>query len=65
MQNASSNDFAPASAQEPVVVIFREIEKVLTGQEAVGNITEAANKDPAATPAGTSDRDGGDGQRAQ
>ena len=35
--------------QEPVVVTFREVEKVLTGQEAVGNIIEAAKDDPAAT----------------
>ncbi|MEA2903274.1 MAG: hypothetical protein QOI12_661 [Alphaproteobacteria bacterium] len=36
--------------QEPVVVTFREVEKVLTGQEAVGNLTEVANKDLTATP---------------
>jgi calcineurin-like phosphoesterase family protein len=33
-----------------VVVTFREIEKVLTGAEAVGNIQEAAASDPNATP---------------
>ena len=38
------------ATQEPVVVTFREVEKVLTGQEAVGNITEAANRDTEATP---------------
>ena len=38
------------ATQEPVVVTFREVEKVLTGQEAVGNITEVANKDTEATP---------------
>ena len=36
--------------RDPVVVTFREVEKVLTGHEAVGNITEAANKDPESTP---------------
>jgi len=38
----------PAS---PVVVTFREIEKLLTGQEALGNIREAANRDKEASPA--------------
>ena len=35
----------------PVVVTFRQIERVLTGQEAVGNLQEVANSDPGATPA--------------
>jgi hypothetical protein len=33
----------------PVVVTFREVEKVLTGHEALGQIQEAANTDPTAT----------------
>jgi hypothetical protein len=35
----------------PVVVTFRQIERVLTGQEAVGNLQEVANADVSATPA--------------
>jgi hypothetical protein len=35
---------------EPVVVTFREVRKILTGQEAVEAIPEAANADPDATP---------------
>jgi hypothetical protein len=35
----------------PVVVTFREIEKVLTGQEAVGNIRQVASRDMQASPA--------------
>jgi hypothetical protein len=34
----------------PVVVTFRQAEKILTGQEAVGEIVEAANRDTAASP---------------
>jgi hypothetical protein len=34
----------------PVVVTFREVEKVLTKKEAVEALPEAARKDPAATP---------------
>jgi hypothetical protein len=42
----------PADPSElPVVVTFREVEKVLTGQEAVGNLREAANSDATASPA--------------
>jgi hypothetical protein len=36
--------------RDPVVVTFREVEKVLTGQEAVGNLNDVAQKDPEATP---------------
>ncbi|MBI3435694.1 MAG: metallophosphoesterase [Proteobacteria bacterium] len=36
--------------KEAVIVTYREVEKVLTGREAVGNITEAANQDSEATP---------------
>lgn len=50
MPNTESPVSVGEAAQEPVVVTFREIEKVLTGQEAVGNITEVANKDTEATP---------------
>ena len=39
----------PRSGQ-PVVVTFREIERILTGREAVGCIQEAATKDPEASP---------------
>ena len=35
----------------PVVVTFREIEKALTGQEAMGNIREVASRDTQASPA--------------
>jgi hypothetical protein len=35
----------------PVVVTFREVEKVLTGQEAISNIQEAANLDMGVSPA--------------
>src|ERR1043166_3025411 len=35
----------------PVVVTFREIEKVLTGHEGLGNIREAASRDAGASPA--------------
>ena len=35
----------------PVVVTFREIEKALTGQEAMGNIREVASRDTEASPA--------------
>lgn len=35
----------------PVVVTFRQIEQVLTGQEAVGNLQEVALSDDSATPA--------------
>jgi hypothetical protein len=50
MPSTESRGSAEDATQEPVVVTFREVEKVLTGQEAVGNITEAANQDTAATP---------------
>ena len=36
--------------EQQVVVTFREVEKALTGQEAVGNMIEAANQDSEATP---------------
>lgn len=36
---------------EPVVVTFREVEKILTGTEAVAQIQEAANNDPGTPPA--------------
>jgi hypothetical protein len=39
-----------AKPTTPVVVTFREVEKVLTGAEAVGQIQEAANRDPDASP---------------
>src|SRR5262245_54605935 len=35
----------------PVVVTYREVEKILTGTEAVANIQEAANRDAEASPA--------------
>ena len=41
----------PGKLEQPVVVTFREVEKILTGNEAVPNITEAANQDPEASPA--------------
>src|SRR5262245_30840631 len=41
----------PVEPATPVVVTFREIEKVLTGQEALGNIREAASCDTLASPA--------------
>ena len=50
MPNTESPGSVEEATQEPVVVTFREIEKVLTGQEAVGNITEVANRDTEATP---------------
>jgi hypothetical protein len=50
MQNTESPGPVEEATQEPVVVTFREVEKVLTGQEAVGNITEVANRDTEATP---------------
>jgi hypothetical protein len=42
----SSEDSEP-----PVVVTFREVERVMTDQEAIGNIREAANADTQASPA--------------
>jgi len=42
---------AQAAPAAPVVVTFREVQRILTGVEAVGNIQEAANRDPDATPA--------------
>jgi hypothetical protein len=36
--------------EPPIVVTFREIEKVLTGNEAVSNIQEAANSDAESSP---------------
>jgi hypothetical protein len=39
----------PSSAIEPVVVTFREVEKLLTSTEAVGQLQEAANSDPDAS----------------
>jgi Calcineurin-like phosphoesterase len=50
MSDNNSENSATAAPPQPVVVTFREVEKVLTGQEAIGNITEAAHKDPEATP---------------
>jgi hypothetical protein len=44
---ADARDTAPST---PVVVTFRQIERVLTGQEAVGNLQEVANADTGATP---------------
>jgi hypothetical protein len=40
----------PAVLDQPVVVTFREVERVLTGNEAVPNIAEAANVDTEASP---------------
>ena len=40
---------APASIA-PVVVTFRQVQSILTGQEAVGQIQEAANRDAEAPP---------------
>ena len=45
---ADSPGTAPSTS---VVVTFRQIERVLTGQEAVGNLQEVANSDTGATPA--------------
>ena len=39
----------PASVA-PVVVTFREVQRIVTGSEAAGNIQEAANNDPESTP---------------
>ena len=50
MQNSNSDGPPEDATEEPVVVTYREVEKVLTGQEARGNIAEAANKDSEATP---------------
>lgn len=36
--------------ETPVVVTFREVEKILTGNEAVANISEAAQQDAEASP---------------
>ena len=41
---------ATTEAATPVIVTFREIERVLKGTEAVGNLTEAANRDALASP---------------
>lgn len=40
---------APASIA-PVVVTFRQVQSILTGQEAVGQIQEAVNRDPEVPP---------------
>jgi hypothetical protein len=50
MENTGSQAKISERPEEPVVVLFREVERVLTGQEAVGNLAEAANKDAGATP---------------
>ena len=44
-------DLPGPTPSAPVVVTFRQIERVLTGQDAVGNLQEVANSDPGATPA--------------
>lgn len=42
----------PEEPKHPVVVTFREAEEVLTGQEAVSNLQEAADEDTGVTPEG-------------
>jgi len=42
----------PVDIPEPLIVVtFREVERVLTGEEAVSNIQEAANSDEESSPA--------------
>jgi len=41
---------AATEAASPVIVTFREVERVLKGTEAVGNLNEAANRDSLASP---------------
>lgn len=40
----------PPASIAPVVVTFREVERILTSPEATGQVQEAANVDPDATP---------------
>jgi hypothetical protein len=40
----------PANSDQPVVVTFREVERILTGNEAVPSIAEAANVDTEVSP---------------
>lgn len=44
-------DTSRSTTSAPVVVTFRQIERILTGQEAVGNLQEVALSDVSATPA--------------
>jgi len=44
------SDPVPPAPTAPVVVTFREVKKILTGPEAVGELQNAANTDPEATP---------------